>query len=1159
MKLRTLAIEHLPGVEPGFALEGLQDGVNVVVGPNASGKSSLVRALSAVLYRDALRDEPGLSVSAVFETGDSTLRALRLGSQLSWRRDGELAEPPPLPEARFLSCFTLGMEDLLTDRIETDRAIAAHLSRELAGGFDIRAVREGDTFPRKRNYRHESAALREARQLWQQRQDQAQRLRARQDRLESLRADRDAAASAGDRAQWVERALTLLDTRRRRLDLETRLGAFPSGMDRLQGNEAMTLKDLRARREQLEDERQRADEAFAAAAEQLEQSRLPEGELDEAAINEHKALLQELQGLEADIDHQRDARRQAGADLHRAISELGGRPPATAPLDLDTVQKIERHLDRKRGLDADIAALRKAREQYPDGSDTADPTMLERAAQALRDWLSAPVGPQWDTGRIALAALVILSGAAAIGLGMLWSYWAALLLAPFAAGLFGLLRETPGKADRAAARQAFLRTQHAPPDWCPAAVRARLDELDSAVRDARLRQEQAAERRRLDNALAEREQALDELTQSLSSLTGSLGRDPLLQDVTLDRWLRLTLAHDDARDRLAGIEQSLADAEARAEHLRNACVAFLGHHDAAPDSTPASARTLSTRMDDLTTRLQRQRAAVQARATASGEIERCRRELEATESAIDALFSGVGLASGDEVTLKSRLAQLADWKDTRDELERVCAVEASQTAPLRDQAALLERVQADDEAGLRRDLAGQQTEAGNYETLVREISAIEAEVRQTERQRELETARARTQAASEALRDRLREALLAEAGDCLLEQVEQEYVQQSQPRALRQAKEWFGRFTRHAWSLEFTPGAENPFTALETASGQRRALSHLSTGTRMQLLIAVRVAFAAEAERGRESLPLFLDETLATTDPERFHAVAESLQTLAADGHQIFYLTAQPVEVQYWQRVDPDIHCIDLAHTRRLGAAASTYPDITAPALASVPPPHEQSPAAYAASLSIPAVDPWQPVEAMHPFYLLPDELPLLHKLLTLGLRHAGAVQALLDAGAPARWLSEQQRALLRRRIAAASAWLASWRQGRGQPVTRAALERSGAVSDRFLNAVDTLNRAFGGDAARLLHALDGGEIKGFRREKREQLAEWLAERGYRDERPRLDESAITIRVMEALQRADAAGTPPAREPRLICETLSRSVAATIDAGQDTASGSSPQ
>ena len=49
MKLERLEIIHLPGLSSGFSLEGLAAGVNLITGPNAAGKSSLVRALGFLL------------------------------------------------------------------------------------------------------------------------------------------------------------------------------------------------------------------------------------------------------------------------------------------------------------------------------------------------------------------------------------------------------------------------------------------------------------------------------------------------------------------------------------------------------------------------------------------------------------------------------------------------------------------------------------------------------------------------------------------------------------------------------------------------------------------------------------------------------------------------------------------------------------------------------------------------------------------------------------------------------------------------------------------------------------------------------------------------------------------------------------------------------
>ena len=53
MKLTRLEIIRLPGIQPGFALEDIAPGINVVVGPNASGKSNF---LSILFFQKVLQD-----------------------------------------------------------------------------------------------------------------------------------------------------------------------------------------------------------------------------------------------------------------------------------------------------------------------------------------------------------------------------------------------------------------------------------------------------------------------------------------------------------------------------------------------------------------------------------------------------------------------------------------------------------------------------------------------------------------------------------------------------------------------------------------------------------------------------------------------------------------------------------------------------------------------------------------------------------------------------------------------------------------------------------------------------------------------------------------------------------------------------------------------
>ena len=98
------------------------------------------------------------------------------------------------------------------------------------------------------------------------------------------------------------------------------------------------------------------------------------------------------------------------------------------------------------------------------------------------------------------------------------------------------------------------------------------------------------------------------------------------------------------------------------------------------------------------------------------------------------------------------------------------------------------------------------------------------------------------------------------------------------------------------------------------------------------------------------------------------------------------------------------------------------------------------------------------------------------------------------------------------------------WRIGRGRPVDREVLTTSGAVSDRFLDEVCDLATELAGSAEGLLAALDAGRVSGFRSQKRDELAAWLADAGFRDERPVLERDALRQRALTELADAVAAG-----------------------------------
>src|SRR5690606_26649936 len=200
-----------------------------------------------------------------------------------------------------------------------------------------------------------------------------------------------------------------------------------------------------------------------------------------------------------------------------------------------------------------------------------------------------------------------------------------------------------------------------------------------------------------------------------------------------------------------------------------------------------------------------------------------------------------------------------------------------------------------------------------------------------------------------------------------------------------------------------------------------------------------------------------------------------------------------------------------------------------------VPVPDGSSPEEYASRLRVPPIDPRRGVGDIHIFYVLRDDLTLLHRLVAdWRVSHVGPLEALLrsrDASDVVRDSSTRER--LARRCRIAHAWVDAYMKGRGKPVDRHALEASGAVSNRFIEAVTELASRFDGHAKRLVDARERREAAGFQRQKIEELREWLEERGYLD-----TAETLTADERERVTLQRAAGFASPEEIRLVLASL---------------------
>ena len=143
MILTHLDIRRLPGIDRPFALQP-RPGVNLIVGPNASGKSSTARAVRDLLW--PARHDGGVRwLRAVFRDGDDELTVTCDGPLPAWSRGGAPVPPPALPPAHLADCYRLTATDLLGAANALDRDLAAAIASGTPSTSGVPAGRRAPT------------------------------------------------------------------------------------------------------------------------------------------------------------------------------------------------------------------------------------------------------------------------------------------------------------------------------------------------------------------------------------------------------------------------------------------------------------------------------------------------------------------------------------------------------------------------------------------------------------------------------------------------------------------------------------------------------------------------------------------------------------------------------------------------------------------------------------------------------------------------------------------------------------------------------------------------------------------------------------------------------------------------------------------------------
>ncbi len=108
MRLRKINVDRIPGIKTPFSVEA-KKGINLILGPNESGKSSLVRTMLHLLWPVPVNGSPIIANGEFFQDGKSLLAESNHDSLVTWKRDGQKIDRPNLPENHTAFCYKLGV------------------------------------------------------------------------------------------------------------------------------------------------------------------------------------------------------------------------------------------------------------------------------------------------------------------------------------------------------------------------------------------------------------------------------------------------------------------------------------------------------------------------------------------------------------------------------------------------------------------------------------------------------------------------------------------------------------------------------------------------------------------------------------------------------------------------------------------------------------------------------------------------------------------------------------------------------------------------------------------------------------------------------------------------------------------------------------------
>ena len=1119
---RVMGISH----EDGFELSGLSPGVNLIYGPNGSGKSTAALVLQELLWpgRTGL-ERP--TVNGSFRDAETDWRIEIDAGHVETTCDGKPGSLPELGPPENRGRYRLALHELVSG----DNAEFAKLIADAShGGYDLEAAAKELRFSDR-----PSAPSKQARLLKESLAEVKDATRGQrevereEEQLPALRSQRMASAEALRQIDLLEKAKAHIEAEANSGKIKLQLDALPLGMSRVYAGDRETLDKLDERRVQLDEERRSEDECIKQATLTLEEVSLPAAGVGKDVVSGLRAGQRKLKDIEGDLQRHRQELDKADVGESRARTRLGAEITDDHLGRIDTVEieglsTFSRAADKVRARNQVIEERRAllAAEERESIRGLGAPQIRD-GITALAHWLAAATPDTTLAARLGWPIFAAAGLLALLGVALAYLYHPAwLLLMLVAAGLLLLHRwmlKSSSGAGSGTSRRVHRESYQAtglkpPPAWETAAVVRMLRSLTELAQRRAQEDERLRQLKTLDVEAQSVASAQQDVEQQRRDIVEHLG----VEIDVADEWLPLLVENislwQSCSTKVAESRRAVTGLEKERDEQLEQINAGLGPFGYTPIDSAESALGL---IDGLAERQSSHDGAVQQKSGSQGRIGRTiDPALQNVAQERSQLFERLHLDESDEARIDEWITELPNYHLLRKEWDEAETLREDRRATLAADAELLDLSLLE----IQQQLEDQQRIADKRDELSEKIADIEGAIERAKDGHELSDLLSDQQAAKSELEESREQNGAAVTGALLTNWVRTVAIESSRPQVFSRARELLVRLTRGRLLLELDDQASPPKFRARSGSGPPQPVENLSTGERVQLLIAVRLAFLEQDEPTR--LPLLLDEALGTSDDGRAGEIIDTIIEVAREGRQIFYFTAQHDEVGKWiarlENSGVPYEVIDLGEVRKLDAAASNPLQIVPVELPEPPGPEGRTHDEYGVALGVPDIDPASDgIDGLHLWHVI-DDVDRLHTLLRRRIVSWGQLQRLHQYGGEG--LVEDGEMVLKQASVAAQAIDAAcraWRVGRGKPVDRRALQDSGCVSDTFIDEVAGLASRLNGDAQAVLEALETGGVARWRETGTICLRDFFETNGFLVSDEPLSAADIRVRVLAAV------------------------------------------